>query len=83
MKGGPGQSPWKFRRKQAQAILRDAWRRTRDVRIVRLRRNHGVGIYQAARRYWGSWGRALIAAGVPGEVALSRFDWILAARHRP
>jgi len=57
--------PWpRYSPKEIKRILREEWRRRRDVRVVAVGKR-ARGIYAPAARHFGSWRNALHAAGVP------------------
>jgi len=57
------------------------WVTSGDVRTVHVRR-HGVGIYQAANRFWGSWRKAAEKAGVPRHLFTNKASLAVAAKAR-
>lgn len=55
---------WTSGEKVAEAIYQE-WLASGDIRTTNLRRKYGLGIYQASRRFFGTWWNAAAKGGVP------------------
>lgn len=71
---------WTSAGKVAQVIYQE-WLASGDIRLGKLRRKYGVGIFQASHRFHGGWWESAASGGVPRH-ALSRKAVYYSSRDR-